>query len=81
MAQYVRRLVGYDRYVGESAWYALSELYAVLRLYINFFQPSMKLISKERYGAKVTKRYDKAKTPSQRLLASAQVSEEAPGAI
>jgi hypothetical protein len=72
----VRRLVGYDRYVGEPAWYALSELYAVLRLYINFFQPSMKLISKERYGAKVTKRYDKAKTPSQRLLACAHVSEK-----
>lgn len=72
----VRRLVGYDRYEGESAWYALCELYAVLRLYVNFFQPSMKLIYKERQGAKVTKRYDKAQTPCQRLLASLHVSEE-----
>lgn len=71
----VRRLVGYDRYEGERAWYALAELYASLRLYINFFQPSMKLVFKERYGAKVTKRYDKAKTPSQRLLISVHVSE------
>jgi len=68
--------VGYDRYEGEQAWYALSELYAVLRLYVNFFQPSMKLDSKKRHGAKVTKHYDKAKTPSQRLLISTQVSEE-----
>jgi len=71
----VRRLVGYDRYEGEQAWYALSELYAVLRLYVNFFQPSMKLISKKRDGSKVTKRYDKAKTPCQRLLISVKVSE------
>lgn len=71
----VRRLIGYDRYEGEQAWYALSELYAVLRLYVNFFQPSMKLISKKREGAKVTKRYDTAKTPAQRLLSSVQMSQ------
>ena len=72
----VRRLIGYDRYEGEAAWYALCELYAVLRLYINFFQPSMKLIYKERHGAKVIKRYDKAQTPCQRLLASLGIGEE-----
>lgn len=72
----VRRLIGYDRYEGEAAWYALCELYAVLRLYINFFQPSMKLIYKERHGAKVTKRYDKAQTPCQRLLSSLNISKE-----
>jgi len=72
----VRRLIGYDRYEGELAWYALCELYAILRLYVNFFQPSMKLIYKERQGAKVTKRYDKAQTPYQRLLASLHVTEE-----
>ncbi|NDA64655.1 MAG: transposase, partial [Chitinophagia bacterium] len=59
----VRRLVGYDRYEGLDAYNALSELYAILRLYINFFQPSLKLLSKKRDGAKVTKKYDKAKTP------------------
>ena len=36
----VRRLVGYDRYEGMNAWRALTALYGVLRLYINFFQPS-----------------------------------------
>lgn len=70
----VRRLVGYERYEGVKAWQALAELYATLRLYINFFQPSVKLLSKERQGAKVTKKYDKAKTPYQRLITSDNVT-------
>jgi hypothetical protein len=73
----VRRLIGYDRFEGIDAYNALSELYATLRLYVNFFQPSLKLISKKRDGAKVTKKYDKAKTPYQRLLASTHISDEA----
>jgi hypothetical protein len=36
----VRRIIGYDSYEGSEAYHALSELYAVLRLYVNFFQPS-----------------------------------------
>ena len=73
----VRKIIGYDRYEGLDAYNALSNLYAVLRLYINFFQPSLKLVSKKREGAKVTKKYDVAKTPYQRILASTYVSEEA----
>ena len=72
----IRRLIGYDRYEGLTAYNALSELYSVLRLYINFFQPSLKLLSKKREGSKVTKKYDTAKTPCQRLLISENVSEE-----
>jgi len=64
----VRRTVGYDRFEGRAAWEALGEMYRVLRVYINFFQPSLKLLSKERSGAKVTKKYDIAKTPHQRIL-------------
>jgi len=44
---------------------------------VNFFQPVRKLIVKERVGAKVRKKYDQAKTPYQRVLASLDVSEEA----
>jgi hypothetical protein len=66
----VRRLIGYDRYEGLEAWRALTQLYEVLRLYVNFFQPSMKLIEKQRDGGRVTKRYDRAQTPCQRILAS-----------
>ncbi|MDL1972029.1 MAG: transposase, partial [Deltaproteobacteria bacterium] len=54
----------------------LNELYKVLRLYTNFFQPVMKLVKKTRVGSKVIKRYDEAKTPYQRVLDSAYVPEE-----
>ncbi len=72
----VRQLVGYERYESLSAYEALRALYEVIRLYVNFFQPSMKLVSKEREGSKVKKRYDQAKTPYQRVLEAERVSEE-----
>lgn len=72
----VRRLIGYDRFEGLEAWQALAALYAVLRLYVNFFQPSLKLTSKIREHAKVTKKYDKAQTPHQRLMASPAITDE-----
>ena len=65
----VRQLVGYDRFEGEHAYRQLVELYRTVRLYVNFFQPSMKLRLKEREGGKLRRRYDPAKTPFQRLLA------------
>ena len=71
----MRRAVGYARYDTEAQLHLLKELYATLRLYTNFFQPTMKLKSKERVGSKVTKRYDDAQTPYQRVLAAPQVSE------
>jgi hypothetical protein len=66
----VRRLIGYDRYTNPAALTQLNALYGVLRLYWNFFQPLRKLTAKVRHGARVTKRYDRAQTPYQRLLAS-----------
>jgi hypothetical protein len=63
-------VVGYDRFVGEQAYRQLIELYRALRLYVNCFQPSMKLLSKQREGKKVRCVYDPAKTPLQRLLLS-----------
>jgi len=53
----VRRLVGYGRLSGMAATGALARLYAVSRLYINYFQPSFKLKSKQRDGARVLKHY------------------------
>jgi hypothetical protein len=64
----VRRLVGYDRYTSKSAYQCLERIYYLVRLYVNFFQPTMKLRSKTRHGAKVTKTYQTAQTPYQRLL-------------
>ncbi len=66
----VRQVVGYDRFVGEHAFRQLEELYRALRLYVNCFQPSMKLLSKQRNGKKISSCYDPAKTPLQRLLLS-----------
>ena len=64
----VRRLVGYDRYNSRAALEALNRVYDLTRLYVNFFQPVMKLVNKTRHGAKVHKVYDTAQTPYQRLL-------------
>jgi hypothetical protein len=71
----VRQVVGYDRYEGADAYAALVALYVPLRLYTNYFQPSVRLVAKTREGAKVRKRYDDAQTPYQRLLAAPQVKE------
>ncbi|MGF6922305.1 hypothetical protein OKW28_006502 [Paraburkholderia sp. 40] len=65
----VRRLVGYGRLSGADARNALAQLYASSRLYINFFQPSFKLKSKTRDGARVHKVYFAPATPCDRLLA------------
>ncbi len=67
----VRRYVGYDRFEGKTSLKILSKLYSLTRLYVNFFQPSMKIVGKEKDGGKVTKLYEQAKTPCQRLLDSA----------
>ena len=71
----VRRLVGYDRYEGVAAWRDLAALYLVLRLYVNFFQPSLKLLSKQRQGSHVAKKYDQAQTPYQRVMVAPTVQE------
>ncbi|WP_351089663.1 transposase family protein [Shewanella sp. S1-49-MNA-CIBAN-0167] len=71
----VRRLVGYDRYEGWKAWEALARLYRIVMMYVNFYQPSLKLLEKERVGAKVSKKYDDAKTPYQRVLLSDHVNQ------
>jgi len=64
----VRRIVGYERYSSKAAYQCLERLYYLVRLYVNYFQPTMKLLSKTRHGAKVHKVYETAQTPYQRLL-------------
>ncbi|HEY7062800.1 MAG TPA: transposase [Chloroflexota bacterium] len=66
----VRQLVGYDRFEGERTYRQLAELYRAVRLYVNFFQPSFKLLTKQRTGGHVRRTYGPAQTPFQRLLAS-----------
>lgn len=73
----VRHTVGYDRWETEQELALLESIYDDLRLYINFFQPSLKLIAKERIGNKTIKRYDTAKTPYQRVLERKDISLDA----
>lgn len=72
----VRRLVGYLRYETEGEQKILEQLYRCSRLYYNFFQPNLKLLSKERIGSRVVKRYDRPRTPYQRLLESPEITPE-----
>jgi len=71
---HVRQCVGYGRFEGFAAQQALVALYEPLRLYMNFFQPTLKLLDKNQVGAHVRKHYDTAKTPYQRVLDSQEVS-------
>ena len=71
----VRRLVGYGRLEGAAAAEALGKLHEAARLYVNYFQPSFKLKSKERESAKVIKKYHLPATPYARLLASDRVAD------
>lgn len=73
----VRQQVGYARYDTPAELEILNQLYGVLRLWVNFFSPSQKLVSKTRRGARVSRRYDAARTPYRRLLNSAHLSGEA----
>ncbi|MBL0109227.1 MAG: hypothetical protein IPP52_18610 [Ignavibacteria bacterium] len=55
----------------------LNDLYrGDLNYFINYFLPSVKLISKERHGSKIKKRYDKPKTPFQRMFESKDINKE-----
>ena len=73
----VRHTLGYDRWETDQELTLLECIYDDLRLYVNFFQPSFKLIAKERIGNRTIKRYDPAKTPYQRVLERKDVSLQA----
>ncbi|MBA7567707.1 ISNCY family transposase ISKol11 [subsurface metagenome] len=72
----VRRAVGYLRHDTEEELCLLNELYLYLGRYNNFFIPVTKLASKKRIGSKVTKKYDKARTPFRRVLESEHIDDK-----
>jgi len=72
----VRRTVGYYRYDTSAQLDLLNRLYALMRLYVNFFLPVMKLEEKVRVGSRVKRKYDYPQTPYARVLASPDVSDE-----
>jgi hypothetical protein len=77
----IRKMVGYDRFSGIVAGQAFAQLYQVVRLYVNFFQPSFKLRERTRNGAKIKKHYHPPATPCDRLLAHTNVAEEVKEAL
>ena len=64
----VRQAVGYFRYESEQEIALIGELYENLRLLVNFFYPSAKLMSKQREGSRIKRQHDKPKSPFQRLM-------------
>ncbi len=70
---HVRKLLGWDRYDSLEALEAINELYRnELRLMMNLFQPSVKLLRKVRVGSRLKRVYECPQTPLDRLLASRQ---------
>ena len=74
----VRNFVGYYRFCAAAERDALADVYRSLCPLLNFFMPTIKLISKKRVGTKIKKVYDKKViSPYQRLLASSDLCVEA----
>jgi hypothetical protein len=72
----VRRVLGYERLDNPDLVVLINDLYSKEHSWMmNFFVPQKKLIEKIRVGSKIIKRYDKPKTPYQRLLESGVLSE------
>jgi transposase InsO family protein len=70
---HVRKLLGWDRYDSMAVVEAINDLYGQeLRLWLNLYLPSVKLVKKMRVGSKLRRVYDAAQAPLQRVLASGQ---------
>jgi hypothetical protein len=70
----VRQLVGYLRYDTDAELELLNQIWVLQSLIGNHFYPQQKLISKVRDGAKITKKYDRARTPYNRAGAHPAVT-------
>ncbi len=73
----VRLYMGYQRFDKEHLIHKLNDLYCnQWNDYFNFFIPFVKLVEKYRQGSKIIKKYDKPKTPFQRILESQYIPEK-----
>ncbi len=74
---HIRQYLGYQRFDNQKTVGLLNGLYcSEWYFYFNFFMPYSKLISKKRDGSKTIKKYDKPKTPYQRVLESKDINDE-----
>lgn len=74
--QYVREMVGYERYDTPEAVAWLNEVYEYVDLYANLILPMRKVVSKKRVGNRIKKQFDTACTPFQRLVETGALTEE-----
>ena len=78
----MRKLIGWDRYDSPAAVGLLNDLYRhELRLMMNLFQPSVKLLRKERIGSRLKRIYDTPQTPLDRLRAGQDFNRAAVNAL
>ena len=77
----IRRFLGHERYSGQVARQTIAHLHGAMRLYINYFQPSFKLMEKTRNGSAVIKRYSPPATPCDRVIRHEAVSSQAKAAL
>ncbi len=69
----IRRVLGYARFETHSQLILVNRILSLYRLYVNFFQPVDRLYEKIRNGARTTRKYNKALTPYQRVLACPEI--------
>ena len=74
---HVRKLLGWERYDRHEAVEAINDLYRCeLRLWLNLFLPSVKLVKKVRVGSKVRRVYDGPRTPLERVKVCPEANQE-----
>jgi hypothetical protein len=74
---HVRQLLGYDRLENPILVKLINDLYSNdWSLYQNHFIPTMKCIKKEKINSKYRKRFDRPKTPYERVLVCKEISSE-----
>ena len=72
---HIRKFMGWDRYDSLQALNAMNDLYEKeLPLFMNLFQPSVKLVKTVRKGSRKIRLYDKPQTPLDRLLMTSCLS-------
>jgi hypothetical protein len=74
---HVRKIFGWKRIDAPAAIEAMNALYRnELRLLLNYFQPSVKLVERNRIGSRERRKYDRPRTPFERLIELGALSPE-----
>ncbi len=77
---HVRELVGYLRFDTGAELTVLNRIWELDRLYTNLLCTQQKLLARQRIGAKVIKRHDRAQTPYERAINAGVLSPARRGA-